>query len=49
MILYHRCLLYIDFRSQIATVVLAAREEIIGVIIGGVLGHALCTGTTRSL
>lgn len=31
-------------RSQIATVVLAAREEIIGVIIGGVLGHALCTG-----
>ena len=40
--------LYSDFRSQIATVVLAAREEIIGVIIGGVLGHALCTGTTRS-
>jgi len=31
-------------RSQITTVVLAAREEIIGVIIGGVLGHALCTG-----
>ncbi len=31
-------------RSQIATVVLAAREEIGGVIIGGVLGHALCTG-----
>jgi len=31
-------------RSQLATIVLAAREEIIGVIIGGVLGHALCTG-----
>ena len=24
--------------------VLAAREEIFGVIIGGILGHALCTG-----
>lgn len=31
-------------RSQLATIVLAAREEIKGVIIGGVLGHALCTG-----
>lgn len=31
-------------RSQIATIILAAREEVIGVILGGVLGHALCTG-----
>ena len=34
----------IDYRSQLATIVLAAREEIVGVIIGGILGHALCTG-----
>jgi len=31
-------------RSQLATIVLAAREEIKGVILGGVLGHGLCTG-----
>ena len=31
-------------RSQLATIVLAAREEIKGVIIAGLLGHALCTG-----
>ncbi|XP_071088429.1 putative divalent cation/proton antiporter TMEM165 isoform X1 [Haliotis cracherodii] len=31
-------------RSQIATIVLAAREEIWGVLLGGFLGHALCTG-----
>lgn len=31
-------------RSQIATIVLAAREDVTGVIIGGCLGHALCTG-----
>lgn len=31
-------------RSQIATIVLAAREDIAGVVIGGTLGHALCTG-----
>ncbi|KAK3099772.1 hypothetical protein FSP39_009443 [Pinctada imbricata] len=31
-------------RSQITTIVLAAREDVIGVIIGGVLGHAICTG-----
>lgn len=31
-------------RSQLATIVLAAREEIVGVLTGGVLGHALCTG-----
>jgi len=31
-------------RSQIATVILAAREDLMGVIVGGCLGHALCTG-----
>lgn len=31
-------------RSQIATIILAAREDVTGVIIGGCLGHALCTG-----
>lgn len=31
-------------RSQITTIVLAAREDVAGVIVGGVLGHGLCTG-----
>lgn len=31
-------------RSQLATIVLAAREEIKSVIVGGILGHGLCTG-----
>lgn len=31
-------------RSQIATVVLAARENVIGVTLGACIGHALCTG-----
>jgi putative Ca2+/H+ antiporter (TMEM165/GDT1 family) len=31
-------------RSQIATIVLAARENLWGVISGGVLGHSICTG-----
>lgn len=31
-------------RSQITTIVLAASENLYGVIIGGVLGHAICTG-----
>lgn len=31
-------------RSQIATIALAASRDLIGVILGGVLGHALCTG-----
>lgn len=31
-------------RSQLATVVLATREDAVGVIVGGSLGHALCTG-----
>ncbi|XP_063415536.1 putative divalent cation/proton antiporter TMEM165 [Mytilus trossulus] len=31
-------------RSQIATIVLGARENIAGVIIGGCIGHFICTG-----
>ncbi|XP_041975571.1 transmembrane protein 165 isoform X2 [Aricia agestis] len=31
-------------RSQVATVVLATRENAYGVVVGGSLGHALCTG-----
>ncbi|KPJ07679.1 Transmembrane protein 165 [Papilio machaon] len=31
-------------RSQLATVVLATRENAVGVVVGGSLGHALCTG-----
>ncbi|KAK8406472.1 hypothetical protein O3P69_007256 [Scylla paramamosain] len=31
-------------RSQIATVVMAAREDVYGVVLGGLLGHFLCTG-----
>ncbi|KAJ8298209.1 hypothetical protein KUTeg_024740 [Tegillarca granosa] len=31
-------------RSQLTTIVLAAREDLFGVILGGVLGHAICTG-----
>lgn len=31
-------------RSQIATIALAASRDLFGVILGGVLGHALCTG-----
>lgn len=31
-------------RSQLTTIILAARENVYGVIVGGVLGHALCTG-----
>ena len=30
-------------RSQIATIALAASKDVYGVIIGGVLGHAICT------
>lgn len=31
-------------RSQLATVVLATREDAVGVVVGGSVGHALCTG-----
>lgn len=31
-------------RSQLSTIVLAARDNAYGVIVGGILGHALCTG-----
>ncbi|CAH8857706.1 unnamed protein product [Trichobilharzia szidati] len=31
-------------RSQITTIVLAATKSALGVIVGGVLGHSLCTG-----
>lgn len=31
-------------RSQLTTIVLAARDNVYGVIVGGTLGHALCTG-----
>ncbi|PAV80155.1 hypothetical protein WR25_19944 [Diploscapter pachys] len=31
-------------RSQLTTIILGARENIAGVISGGILGHAICTG-----
>ncbi|XP_055848010.1 transmembrane protein 165 isoform X2 [Episyrphus balteatus] len=31
-------------RSQLTTIILAAREDVYGVIVGGVLGHSMCTG-----
>ncbi|RUS79273.1 hypothetical protein EGW08_012960 [Elysia chlorotica] len=31
-------------RSQIATIILGAREDVFGVMLGGFLGHSLCTG-----
>lgn len=31
-------------RSQVATVVLATTENAVGVVVGGSLGHSLCTG-----
>lgn len=31
-------------RSQLTTIILSAREDVYGVIVGGVLGHSLCTG-----
>lgn len=31
-------------RSQISTIILAAREDVWGVTIGSLLGHSICTG-----
>ncbi|XP_034484601.1 uncharacterized protein LOC117789644 isoform X1 [Drosophila innubila] len=31
-------------RSQVTTIVLAARQDVYGVIVGGVIGHCICTG-----
>ncbi|KAK5643077.1 hypothetical protein RI129_006922 [Pyrocoelia pectoralis] len=31
-------------RSQLTTIILGARENVTGVIMGGVLGHSVCTG-----
>ncbi|XP_011707180.1 PREDICTED: transmembrane protein 165-like, partial [Wasmannia auropunctata] len=31
-------------RSQLTTIILAAREDVYGVVLGGVLGHSFCTG-----
>lgn len=31
-------------RSQLTTIILGAREDVYGVIVGGVLGHSMCTG-----
>uniref|UniRef100_A0A914XQE6 GDT1 family protein n=1 Tax=Plectus sambesii TaxID=2011161 RepID=A0A914XQE6_9BILA len=31
-------------RSQLTTIILAARESVVGVSAGGILGHAICTG-----
>ncbi|KAJ9601075.1 hypothetical protein L9F63_000810, partial [Diploptera punctata] len=31
-------------RSQLTTIILAAREDVFGVTVGGIFGHSLCTG-----
>lgn len=31
-------------RSQLTTIILSARENLSGVILGGVIGHSICTG-----
>ena len=31
-------------RSQLTTIILSARENLTGVILGGVIGHSICTG-----
>lgn len=31
-------------RSQLTTIILSARENVYGVILGGVIGHSICTG-----
>jgi len=32
------------YRSQIATIGVAAASNVVGVIVGGILGHSICTG-----
>uniref|UniRef100_A0A1L8D8W6 GDT1 family protein n=2 Tax=Nyssomyia neivai TaxID=330878 RepID=A0A1L8D8W6_9DIPT len=31
-------------RSQLTTIILGAREDVYGVVVGGILGHCICTG-----
>lgn len=31
-------------RSQLTTIILGAREDVYGVILGGIMGHSICTG-----
>ncbi|GAB0094519.1 uncharacterized protein DMENIID0001_098290 [Sergentomyia squamirostris] len=31
-------------RSQLTTIILGARENVYGVVVGGILGHCICTG-----
>ncbi|KAL7297705.1 hypothetical protein TKK_0008742 [Trichogramma kaykai] len=31
-------------RSQLTTIILGAREDVYGVVVGGILGHSICTG-----
>lgn len=31
-------------RSQISTIILGARENMIGTVLGGTIGHGMCTG-----
>ncbi|XP_058125532.1 uncharacterized protein LOC131266872 [Anopheles coustani] len=31
-------------RSQLTTIILSARENVYGVILGGIIGHSICTG-----
>lgn len=31
-------------RSQLTTIILSAKENVYGVIVGGVIGHSICTG-----
>lgn len=31
-------------RSQLTTIILSAREDYFGIIVGGIVGHSICTG-----
>ncbi len=31
-------------RSQIATIALAAQKDAVGITLGGIIGHSICTG-----